>query len=393
MHGVIKRLLLLHFLNDGIRTTFVVLLPFIASDLSLSLTLVGFLGSSQPLIASILALPTGFLASRFGGFHLLLYLLIIYSLGALGIALSGNLSILLAAFTLGSLGFGMFHTIGFSLVAKTSDKTNIGKAMGDFTSMGEIGRIAIPPIAVFFVSLIGWRPTLIILSCIGFSAFCIFRFFLPRQDTHSVHTPLEKESHRDFLKHIGLLLTTKRFFLITLSSIFDSFASSPIYIFLPFLLLAKGLSIELLAITTASFFIGSLAGKTLLGRSVDKIGNKRVFIFSEISMAIILMLIAISSHFILLFLFAFFLGVFTKGTSPVVQTMFSQMAHKDHYDKVYAVSELAIGSAAVVTIIIMGIIADIFGVYFVFYACAALAVIAVAPILLLPKISLQVGKF
>lgn len=79
--------MVLHFLNDGFRTTFVTLLPFIAKDLSLNLSTVGFLGSTQALLASFLSLPAGFLAARFGGVHFLTYLLIIYSLGAFGVIL------------------------------------------------------------------------------------------------------------------------------------------------------------------------------------------------------------------------------------------------------------------------------------------------------------------
>src|SRR3990172_9680728 len=84
-------LMILHFLNDGVRSTFVAMLPFIATGLSLNLSSVGFLGSAQPLFASILALPAGFLASRLGGFHFLVFLLIIYSIGAFFASISPNL--------------------------------------------------------------------------------------------------------------------------------------------------------------------------------------------------------------------------------------------------------------------------------------------------------------
>jgi len=48
-------------LNDGVRTAVITLLPFMAKDISLSLAQVGFLGSSQPLIGALIALPTDLL--------------------------------------------------------------------------------------------------------------------------------------------------------------------------------------------------------------------------------------------------------------------------------------------------------------------------------------------
>ena len=61
----LKEINILHFLNDGVRSTFVTLLPFIAKDLHISLSSIGFLGSAQALFGSLLALPAGFLSSRF----------------------------------------------------------------------------------------------------------------------------------------------------------------------------------------------------------------------------------------------------------------------------------------------------------------------------------------
>jgi len=49
-----------------------------------------------------------------------------------------------------------------------------------------------------------------------------------------------------------------------------------------------------------------------------------------------------------------FLACLPKELPPVVQTMFSDLADKEHYHKVFAMSELAIGLAAVVTIVVMG---------------------------------------
>lgn len=378
--------MVLHFFNDGIRTTFVTLLPFIAKDLSLNLSSVGFLGSAQPLFGSFLALPAGFFATRLGGFRLLSSLLIIYSLGAFTLSLAGNYPMVVLGVFIGALGFGMFHTISFSLVAKTSDKNNIGKNMGNFTSIGDIGRVAIPPLAVFAVPLLGWRTDFTIIAIIGLLTFLVLRIsFSKKIQADSLDQQLAKESHIDFIKQIFNLLKVKKLLLTLSAAILDALASSPVYIFLPFLLFTKGIQITQYGIAASLFLVGSLAGKYILGRLVDKFGNSRVFIISETLMAASLISLVVFTNFYFILILSFLLGVFTRGTTPVVQSMFSQISHKMHYNKIYALSELFIGVSAVITLILMGFIADKIGVVFVFYITAALALLATLPVLLVSK--------
>lgn len=289
-------------------------------------------------------------------------------------------------FTLGALGFGMFHTVGFSLVAKNSSENKIGRNMGDFTSIGEIGRVAIPPLAVFCTSLVGWRVTFVLIACLGFIAFIFFKFFTKPHKSHEFsEESIARETMREFGGHIKRLFQTKKFVLVTATAILDSLASSPIYVYLPFLLLAKGLNPWEYGIATGAFFVGSLCGKTLLGRAVDKLGNMQVFIVSELAMAGMLMFLPSLFSFPLLLIASILLGIFTKGTSPVVQTLFSKMADKEHYNKVYAVSELSIDMAAVVIILILGVMAQTLGISSIFYITATFGILAVLPCIALLK--------
>lgn len=383
-----KKLSFLHFLNDGVRTTFVILLPFIAKDLSLNFTSVGFLGSSQPLLAGILALPAGFITARIGGFRLLIILLLVYSVGALGVASSLNIFMLFPMFLLGALGFGMFHTVGFIMVATNSDKSNVGRNMGNFTSIGDIGRVALPPLAIFAASLFSWRITMVLVAIIGFVIFVFSQFFLTKEK-HLQNKTLKKESYGDFIKNTLTLLKIRKLRFVLLSGLLDSLASNPIYLFLPFLLLLKGASTSQLGILMGSFFVGSLFGKFLLGRGVDKFGNLKIFVLSELGMAGLLLLLVLSSnHLFTLLVLLFFLGMFTKGTSPVVQAMFSNLTHESHHHKIYAISILFLALAEAGAEMGMGKLADGFGVTMIFYLCALFAVLAILPILILKKTTL-----
>src|SRR4051812_17770138 len=78
-----------HFLNDGFSASLLLFLPFIAKDLGLNLVQVGALGSALNVLAMVLALPTIFLARRFGSFKIILMAMFTYGLGYLLISVSG----------------------------------------------------------------------------------------------------------------------------------------------------------------------------------------------------------------------------------------------------------------------------------------------------------------
>ncbi len=141
---------------------------------------------------------------------------------------------------------------------------------------------------------------------------------------------------------------------------------------------AQPLFASLLALP-AGFFAGSFLGKSALGRAVDKFGNLKVFIISEICMAATLIILTLVPNFLLILFLSLLLGLFTRGTTPVIQAMFSEVSHKMHYNKIFALSEMFIGIAAVITVILMGVIADRVGITAVFYSAAFLAALATIP--------------
>ena len=384
MNTWLRELIVLHFLNDGARTTFIVLLPFIAKDLSIPLSLVGILGSSQNVMAMLLALPTGFIAGRVGGSRLVVMLLGLYAASILGIAFFPYIAVVFLLYFLAAIGFGMFHPVGFIVTATFAKERAIGRAMGDFTAIGEIGRVALPPIMLFLTALLGWRLSMGFLGMVAFSCFLFFLIVMPRKDTHE--TP-SQESYKDFLRHILELFSNKRSIAIMLSGVLDNFASTPVNIFLPFLLLAKGITPTQLSMIMGGYFICSLIGKSILGRGVDRFGNKRVFVLSEWSMGAIVLLLTFATQFWVLAVLASLLGMFTRGTIPVIQTMFSELAGKEHYHKVFAGTETLIHTAGVITTVSMGIVAEKFGIHSVFLFASIVAVAATLPLFTLRKVS------
>ena len=122
---------ILHFFNDGFSAALLLFLPFIAKDLHLSLFQVGSLSSSLSVMAVVLALPSAFLAKKFGGFKMLILAVLIYGLGYLAI--------------IGSAGY--------------------------------VGRLVFSSFVTFFIVALTWRVTSLIYGIIILLFFCYIYFF------------------------------------------------------------------------------------------------------------------------------------------------------------------------------------------------------------------------
>ena len=306
-----------------------------------------------------------------------------YSLGAGAIGFAQNVYALIPIFFVAVSGFVIFHIVSLALTARASTPEARGKNMGNFAAFGDIGRTFIPTVAVFVVVFIGWRQTFFSLSVIGLLLFCSIGYFLYSRHRKLLEKKVvqKNETYRTWLSTAYLLLKDKKLVLVITAGFLDGIAGTPVIIFLPFFLLGVGIAPQMLSIFIGAYFIGSLAGKTLLGRLADRIGSAKVFLVTEMCMAITLLSLAFLTHFYTLLALSLLLGLFTRGTTPVIATLLSEVVHDDHLEKAYAVCMLFLEFTAIIAPILLGIVADRLGVSTIFYIASFFAAIAAVPIL------------
>lgn len=99
--------------------------------------------------------------------------------------------------SLAGIGFGVFQPIAFALIAKWSPKESRGRIIGNFTAIGDVGRIGISAALSFVAVSIGWKQTAIAYAVVVlFIAFGFYRFLIARSDTialkehEQTHMPL-----------------------------------------------------------------------------------------------------------------------------------------------------------------------------------------------------------
>lgn len=368
-------LYILHIFNDGYQAAFLILLPFIAKDLGINLTQVGTLGSIIYIMEMIFSLPAGYLAARFDGLKILTVLMFVFAAGFSGLFFTTSLVTLLLPFFLVGVAYGMFHPIGFSLVAKWVEANTRGRQLGDFTAIGDIGRITLPAIITYLVVLMGWKSTSL---AFGISAFVLFivAFVIYHNHKKTQERTEEKHEHISMLK----LLMNRKYMLAVFASTLDSIASSSLFIFLPFLLLQKGIAPSILGSFAAAYFVGNFLGKSAIGRLVDKFGNALVFISAEILMAVFIVFLTFTNSPIFIVMFSVIVGALTKGTVPA-RTAMGIEALKGHkrFEKAISLSAFFITTGGSIAPLLYGRIADVWGINMTFYVSASIALLAIIP--------------
>jgi MFS family permease len=371
-----KALGILHILNDGYLVTLPLLYPFISKELGFDLAQVGFLGSIQGFIPMILAIPAAYFASKYGGFKVINCALIIYALAYMLMVTASSYLIFVLLIILSSIGFALFHPVAFALVARLSTKEKLGTNMGNFTAIGDVGRTLISVVVPFVAVYIGWRTSSLILGILALLVLAYVYFALA---VHNYKVDAKEKKISSFAS-MKELLKSKSFVLVNIAAGLDGFASNPLSIFLPFLLITKGIDVQFLGIFASAFFVGIIVGKLVLGRLADKLGEKKAFTINEWLMAVFIFVLGMTTNIFLIVISAFVVGALTKGTVPVLMSMLKRsIGNSDLNEEAFAISGVVSGLSSVISGVVMGFVAKIYGVEYAFYLAAIIVIIATIP--------------
>lgn len=380
MKNISKHLNLLHFLNDGFFASMLLLLPFIAEDIEITLDEVGVLAGVLRGLSIVILIPIGALSVRFSSYKVILFSLAFYSFGFFGVFFSSSFFALLISFVIAGIGFAPFHPLAYGITARLFKKGKKGKSMGNLSASGETGKLFMTFAATTLVAFLGWRFVFMGYAVFGFNVFLflllISRKFIPQFLSGNGNKNEESESrngYRRLLKEPGFLLAAS-------ASSIDYFASGSLYIFLPFLLLNKGFDIKLLGVLTGVLFIGNILGKSQLARFVDKHGYLPVLIIAEGIMAGLIILLVNLNSFFLIVVVIIILGVFTKGTGPVLMTLIGDSVdHLKNYEKAFSLSETINSITGTLSPLLYGVVGEIFGIKYVFTLMAGFALLTLLP--------------
>ncbi len=117
------------------------------------------------------------------------------------------------------------------------------------------------------------------------------------------------------------LRTNKAFRAASITEFFDGFASSTLFVFVPLIFLVRGYAIDDSIYLQAMIFIGYLVGRWTIAALATRSNGWRALGIAELGMALcIVLLLAVESYAVLVVV-CILLGIFTRGTSPVIKAL------------------------------------------------------------------------
>ncbi|MEN6566084.1 MAG: MFS transporter [Veillonellales bacterium] len=379
----------LHIIVDGLFDCVPILLSFMIISFAAGEKEVGVIISLSNMVITIAGLSTIFFSQHFGLFRTISLILLLYGIGFFTNAFSQNVYLAGFCFIIGNAGFGLFHNVAFSYLTANSARRSLGKAMGDFAAIGDIGRMPLVSLAAFIAALSlfgvsGWRIVCLMygLGALLFAGY-IFLSTSPQKEAIKQAT-FTAAAVKKYLPAFSLL-RNRQYALPMSASILDAFGSNQVFVFLPFLLFAKGIDPKIIASFALAFTFGCFLGKTALGRLVDTFGTRKVFVVSEVMMAILLGILLLGQQLFIVIGASFLLGIVTKGTVPVVQTIITEPVQKHEYDDIFAINGFSRGIANMVSPLLFGFIASSASINWSFGIMAIAAAGAVIPVLMMDK--------
>jgi FSR family fosmidomycin resistance protein-like MFS transporter len=363
-----------NFLSKGWEVSILGFLAFIQHEHGIPLYMVGILSS----VFIISQITVSFFAGRIA--HAIHSRnVVFFSIAASGISwfalfFSSHLALLFLGYAFGGISSGLFEPIGNSLVAKLSPSGNRSTAIGNFAAFGDMGRIAVVAVATALAGFLHVDNACLVMF--SSSVIVLVLAYIAMAKTNGETNPVPEEMP----VHLGDLLKNRKFCFATAAGIADSFSSASLYIFIPFLLISKGIPLADTLFFNVIFFAGYMSGRLVLGRLADKHGAPNILMGSKVAMALLILLLTLISGTALLLALLFLLGIFTRGSSPIIRAMVADTMgeNESFHDAFSAFSSASRGSSAL-SRPIYGFLASFAGISSVFYLASAVSLVTLYP--------------
>ena len=374
-----------HGVTHWVNGIFIVLLPFIAQDLSLTYTTTGSMVTVFFIAAVAVTIISGPVIDISKKYILAQFLCLIS--GALALLLmSGATSTLILATAAVFIGVCVsgWHTPSIPYLSHLYNK-NRGLALSIHTVGASLGDGIAPPIAGLIMLVLSWQQTSLLLSIpVAFMSFYVLRS-LPqiRADQNTEDNSSGKYNYWEGLK--GLLSNRDMLVLCILAGLW-SMTQNGLVVFLPLYLVGEMQSSPVLVgFALFSIQLGAVFGGPIVGTLSDRVGRRPVVIYSLIISAILLIIIPLLENIYLFILMSSLAGCSLYSIRPVIHSWTMDISAGQTSGS--AISMLFTAQAALTGLIpiIGGLTADIFGLKLVFVLLTLTSMLALILSFLMPK--------
>jgi MFS transporter, FSR family, fosmidomycin resistance protein len=361
-----------HALHDGYTDLVYVMLPIWQSEFGLGFAALGLMKTVFSGTLAGFQIPAGFLAERFGVAMVLALGTALAGLGYFLAGFSNGVMFLVAALFVGGLGASTQHPLGSSLIAHAFAGTRSLKALGTYNFAGDIGKMTLPAAAALLFIVLPWRHALMLLGALGAVAALAIFMAMPRfrdEPTAPRKSDSAARSSRDVRVYgFPLLLSV---------GVIDSATRMAFLTFLPFVLTAKGASLQIVGLALTLVFAGGAAGKLVCAFIGARIGAVATVWLTETVTALgIVAILPLPLEAALVLLPV--VGVALNGTSSVLYGSVPDLVEPAWRQRAFSIFYTGTIGAGAVSPAIYGLLGDAVGVP------TALIVVAAVVLVTLP---------
>jgi FSR family fosmidomycin resistance protein-like MFS transporter len=352
-----------------------VLLPVWQAEFGLGY---GELGALRALCAGAMAgfqVPAGFIAARIGGRALLALGTALSALGFLLAGASAGFVILAIALVVAGIGSSVQHPIASAAVADAYEGSASRQALGTYNFAGDIGKMTVPALTAWLVTLMPWRSAVSLLGLGGLAAACAIALLLPARRPHA---PAHHEAG-DTAPRTATGAHRRGFPVLLSIGVIDSATRMGFLTFLPFLLTQKGAGLPVIGLALTLVFTGGAVGKLVcgfLGARLGVLGT--VFLTEGLTAVLILALLPLPLEAALVL--APVLGVALNGTSSVLYGTVPELVPPERRERAFALFYTGTVGSGAVAPALYGLVSDAAGIP------AMMALVATVVMLTLPLV-------
>lgn len=349
-----------HFVHDGFADILYVLLPLWAQAFGLALAQVGLIRTAYTGAMAAFQLPAGLLAERWGERRLLAAGTAVTGAGFVAAgAWAGGFVSLLVLLLLAGLGSGVQHPLSSSLVSRAYETGTRRTALGTYNFSGDLGKIAVPAAVAFAATFVGWRWAAAASGFLGVGAAAALLLVLARLGAGGPPLHAEREAAA---RAAGWGIRDARGFqALAAIGMIDNATRTGLLTFLPFALIAKGLSVAGVGGALALVFAGGALGKFVCGLVAERAGLIRTVVLTEGATALGIALV-VGAPLPVALAILLPLGIALNGTSSVLYATVADLVTADRRSRAYGLYyTLAIGASASAPTI-YGLLGDAVGV-------------------------------
>ena len=361
-----------HALHDGYTDLVYVMLPIWQGEFGLGFAALGLMRTVFSGTLAGFQIPAGFLAERFGAATVLALGTALAGLGYIFAGLSSGVAVLVVALFVGGLGASTQHPLASSLIAHAFAGTRSLKALGTYNFAGDIGKMIFPAAAALMLIVMPWRHALMILGALGAVAALAIFIAMPRFDDGKVSSRKE-----DRARGATGAIKPSAFPLLLSVGVIDSATRMAFLTFLPFVLTAKGASIQVIGLALTLVFVGGAMGKLVCAFIGARIGAVATVWLTETVTAVgIVSLLPLSLEPALILLPI--VGIALNGTSSVLYGSVPDLVEPAWRQRAFSIFYTGTIGAGAVSPAIYGLLGDAVGIP------AALMVVAGVVLVTLP---------